>query len=115
MENMESWAKYAQTLAGGPLWSKTISANSQAFVDSLKDEGYTLAQIREILLYFVRQMVAVGMKIPEEGLFDLVQMALLDPVCRSTTPMPEAEADALASAAATQVEETPGLFDESED
>lgn len=112
MEPLKNWSDYVQSLAGQPLWSKAIGCNTQAFASTLMEEGYSMGDVREILLYFVRQMAAVGMNPPEGGLFDLVQMRLIDPVCRATKPMPEERADALERAALKVVEETPDYFQE---
>lgn len=112
MEPLKNWSDYAQTLAGQPLWSKAIGCNTQGFASTMMEEGYSMSDVREILLYFVRQMAAVGMNPPEGGLFDLVQMRLIDPVCQATKPMPEEKTEALERAALKVKEATPGYFDE---
>jgi hypothetical protein len=99
MMSLEEWASYIQTLAGEPLWSKVLACNTQSFADSLLEEGHSMADVQEILLYFVRQIKAVGLKVPEVGMVDLMHLSLTDPVCQALKPMPQAMADALEAAA----------------
>jgi hypothetical protein len=102
MDSLKDWAEYAQSLAGMPLWSKTINCNTQSFASDMLKRGNSMSDVEEILLYFTRQLKAVGMKIPEGGAYDLVQMALCDPICRGTKPMPEAVSEALEKAAVSK-------------
>ena len=96
---MKDWAEYVQSLAGKPLWSKAVNCNTQSFATDMLRRGNSLDEVQEILLYFARQMKAVGMKIPEGGAYDLVSLALVDPICMATKPMPEPVAEALEKAA----------------
>lgn len=96
MESLESWSDYIRTLAGRPLLSKAIACNTHAFASDLLAEGYTMADVREIMVYFARQLCAVGMKAPEGGAFDLLMISMTDPICIRTPPMSEAMADQIA-------------------
>lgn len=78
-QTLDDWQSYVKTLAGNALWSKVIAANSQDFVVLMMNDGYTMEEIKEILLYMVRQMVFTGMRIPDAGAFDLRHMAMVDP------------------------------------
>lgn len=80
--NLTEWGQYVQGLAGAKLYSQTIAANTHSFARTLVEEGATMGEVEQILLQFVRQLRAIGVKVPEEGAFDLVTMALVDEVAR---------------------------------
>jgi len=88
---LPEWREYVQTLYGAPLRSKAIAVNSQQFCDALLRDGYTVDDVNEILLMFVRQMSAVGMKIPSNGIVDMVAMARDDEVARLGQQFSDAE------------------------
>lgn len=93
---LPEWETYIQQLAGEDLRSKAINANTQLFANALLEEGYTLADVEQIILYFVRQLAATGQKIPEDGSYNMVEMAQRDPIAKRGMTMTEEEADALA-------------------
>lgn len=97
------WTAYVKSLAGMNLRSKAIAINTQKFMDLMKSkEDFTTNQVKQIILLFVRQLVATGQKIPEGGAYDLVELARLDPIARVTPIMGEFEVQQLIS---RQVEE----------
>jgi len=71
----------------------------------------TMGDVEQIMLLFVRQLRATGTKVPEGGPFDLINMALTDPVARKGPTMSETEAEALE---AKGVEPTIDDFDQFE-
>lgn len=79
---IQDWESYIGALAGQPLWSKAIAANTIAFSDALRADGLTMLEVKQVMLLFVRQLVATGMKVPEGGAFDLVGMAEIDEIAR---------------------------------
>ena len=107
-QTLPEWEAYIQQLAGDPLRSKAINANSQAFTDMLLEEGFLMAEVKTILTYFVRQLVATGQALPGKGAFDLYEIAQNDSVASvgmllddteveemAGNPPPEAEEDSL--------------------
>lgn len=88
---LPEWEQYVQSLYGAPLRSKAIAVNSQKFCDTLLRDGYTVDDVNEIILFFVRQMSAVGMKIPSNGILDMVAMARDDEVARKGQQFSDAE------------------------
>lgn len=96
-QGLNEWAEYIATLAGEPLFSQAAASNSQAFSSMLLDEGYSMADVEQIMLLFVRQLRATGTKVPEGGPWDLPLMAQIDPVARRGATMTEEEAALLES------------------
>jgi len=96
-KTLEEWEAYILQLAGADLRSKGINANTQMFADALLEEGSTMADVEQLILMFARQFVATGQKIPEGGAFDMVGMAIADPVAQQGPVMSEEEADHLAA------------------
>jgi len=94
-KSLEEWASYIARLGGRPLWSKAISANSQAFMSEMINEGYTAEGVKEIILLFVRQLAATGQKIPDGGVYDPKEMAVLDPIAQQGATMTEVEVEEL--------------------
>jgi len=93
--SMAEWDSYVKGLAGEELFSKTIAANTQAFADSLRKDGHTMADFQRILLMFVRQCIAADVRLPLGGAFDLAAMAQQDPVARRGKTLPLAEIENL--------------------
>lgn len=92
------WTQYVSTLAGPSLRSKAIAVNTQKFMDLMRaQEGLTTGQVRQIILLFVRQLVATGQKLSEGGAYDMTQMARLDEMTQSIRVMSEVEVQELAS------------------
>jgi|AACY02.2.fsa_nt_gi hypothetical protein len=96
-QSLGEWAEYIKHLAGEPLYSQAVAANSQAFSQMLLEEGATMADVEQVMLLFVRQLRATGTKVPEGGPWDLVTMALTDPEARKGPTMSEKEAEFLAT------------------
>lgn len=65
-------------LSGVPLRSKAFAFNNQRFVDALREEGFTLDEVEQIFYAFAVQFVRTGQRPPEEGAFDLFNMAMTD-------------------------------------
>lgn len=105
--SMTEWESYVKGLAGEELFSKTLAANTQAFADSLRKDGHTMADFQRILLMLVRQCIAADVRLPVGGAFDLAAMAQQDPIARrgKTLPLEKIEnlerSQALQSPAAT--------------
>lgn len=88
LQTIEEWQDYIGRLAGAPLRSKVLAANSEEFVRQMRDEGFDIPFIKEIMLAFVRQLTLTGGMVPDnDGAFDLVDLAETDPVCIKTIPM----------------------------
>jgi hypothetical protein len=51
---LEDWQDYVDNLPPDELLSQAIGANSLAFVDSLRDEGYSNQDILAVFLIFAR-------------------------------------------------------------
>ena len=90
-KTLPEWQQYIRSLYGAPLRSKAIAANSQRFTESLLENGLTIDDANQILLFFVRQMSAVGMKIPSNGIVDMVAMAREDKIARQGQQLSDAE------------------------
>jgi len=95
--SLTEWDAYIKTLVGDALFSKTVSANTQAFADSLRRDGLTLADFQTIMLMLVRQCSAADVILPRGGAFDLASMAQLDPVARRGPSMSDEEISSLAA------------------
>lgn len=80
--NLTEWQQYIRGLGADKLYSRAIAANTHTFARALVEEGATMGNVEQILLYFVRQLRAMGVKVPEGGAFDLVTMALVDTEAR---------------------------------
>jgi hypothetical protein len=61
----------------------------------LREEGFSIDHMVPLMLLFVRQLRATGTKVPGGGLYDLVNMALTDPIARKGPTMSEEEAKLL--------------------
>jgi hypothetical protein len=95
-QSLADWSAYIETLAGAPLFSQVVAANSQEFARDLVADGLTMDDVYQVMLGFVRQLRATGTKVPGAGAaWDLVNMALTDPTARKGPTMSEADADAL--------------------
>jgi len=90
-KTVAEWQQYIQTLYGGPLRSKAIAANTQRFSDILLGAGFTTDDVNQIILFFVRQMSAVGMKIPSNGILDMVAIAREDELARKGQQLSDEE------------------------
>ena len=95
-QTLTEWELYIKRLAGEPLRSKVIQANTQRFASLLQKEGMTLQDVERILLFFVRQLIAVGMMLPAGGAYDLEMMALTDSVAQRGMTFSVEQAEALA-------------------
>jgi len=95
-QTLDDWAVYVRNLSGKRLFSQVVNANTQGFARELVAEGtMTMASVEKLMLLFVRQLRATGTKVPSGGGFDLVTMALTDPIARKGPTMSEEEADLL--------------------
>lgn len=83
---LDEWKAYIGQLSGTALFSQVVAANSQGFARTLLDEGYSMADVEEVLRIFVRQCKATGTKIPENGPFDLKSMSLVENVSETINP-----------------------------
>ena len=81
-QSIPEWETYIRQLGGENLFSQTVAANSHTFARTLLEEGATMGDVEQIMLLFVRQLRAMGVKVPEGGPFDLVTMALVDAQAR---------------------------------
>lgn len=95
-QSLEEWGGYIAGLAGTELRSQVIAANTFGFVRALLAEGFNVNHVEPLMLEFVRQLRATGTGIPKGGCYDLVTMALVDPVAKMGPTMSEAEAEGLA-------------------
>ena len=93
-QTLDDWSAYVRNLSGKRLFSQVVNANTQGFARELVDEGtMTMADVEKLMLIFVRQLRATGTKVPSGGGFNLVNMALTDPIARKGPTMSEEEAD----------------------
>ena len=79
---LPEWEIYIGQLSGADLWSKAVNANTLRLVKALLFEGMDLAEIEQIMVFFVRRLMETEVKIPEGGMFDLVSLARTDPIAR---------------------------------
>ena len=93
---LEDWGEYISNLAGNELRSQVIAANTHGFVRTLLAEGFPIDHMESLMLNFVRQLRATGTGVPKGGCYDLVTMALTDPIAMRGPLMSEEEADVLA-------------------
>jgi len=96
-QSLSDWSEYIANLAGQPLFSQVVAANTQTFARGLVAEGATMGDVEQIMLLFVRQLRATGTKVPGEGTWDLLNMAMIDPVARRGPSMSEEQADLMES------------------
>lgn len=82
---LDQWEQYIQSLTGQELWSKAIAANTQGFADDLRASGLDMSEIKQVILFFVRQLVATGQRIPVGGAFGMVGMAETDSIAMQGT------------------------------
>ncbi len=93
--NLAEWVGYVGSLSGQPLFSQAVAANTQGFARGLVAEGATMADVEQIMLLFVRQLRATGTKVPGGGTWDLMNMAMIDPIARRGPTMSEEQAELL--------------------
>ena len=84
--NLPDWETYIKRLAGPALWSKVVAANTQKFVDTLLADKFSMQGVQTIMVYFARQLIQTGQKIPAGGAFDLMDIARRNPLCRDCLP-----------------------------
>ena len=77
---VSAWEAYALGLSRQELWRQGRAVNSFAFVKKLMADGFTMEEVHDVATFFVRAMVRAEMKLPEEGAFDMVDMADRDPL-----------------------------------
>lgn len=94
-ENLHEWATYISSMSGEPLFSQTVAANSQTFSQALLKENFSMWEVEQIMLLFVRQLRATGTKVPDGGPWDLNMMALTDPVAKQGQTMTVEESQLL--------------------
>lgn len=82
LQTASDFAQYAATLDGLEVWSKTVGLNKQSSISDLLQEGYSLLEVKQILLHFIRRLLELGMKLPEDGAYDLYKMARQDETSR---------------------------------
>ena len=80
---LPAWEAYISELSGQALWSQAVNANTQEFIEVMLDEGMSMPDIQQMLLYFVRQICLTEGRIPEDGAFDLYAMSRQDAMCRT--------------------------------
>lgn len=80
--SLPEWKTYIENLGGENLFSQAVAANTHTFARTLLEEGATMGDVEQIMLLFVRQLRAIGVKVPEGGPFDLNTMALVDAQAR---------------------------------
>ena len=97
-QTLSEWELYVKRMAGDTLRSKAIQVNTQRFATMMQGEGYSMSDVEQIVLYFVRQMTAVRMQLPADGAYDLERLARTDPVAKRGITMTEEQADLLAQA-----------------
>jgi len=95
-QNLDDWREYVSDLAGDELRSQVIAANTHGFVRSLVAEGFSIDDMEPLMLAFVQQLRATGTGVPKGGCYDLVTMALTDPIAKVGPRMSEEEAQVLA-------------------
>lgn len=78
-QTLQEWQTYIGSLTGMPLWSKAVAANSQAFADTLIEEGFKMADVQAILVMFAHQLQATGQVLPASGAFDFVELSRIPP------------------------------------
>lgn len=89
-QSIPEWETYIKQLGGENLFSQAVAANTHTFARTLLEEGATMGDVEQVMLLFVRQLRAIGVKVPEGGPFDLVTMALVDDQARKgVTHTPE--------------------------
>ena len=97
-QTIADWTEYIAGLAGQPLFSQAVAANSQSFAREIVAEGVlTMGDVEQIMLLFVRQLRATGTGVPSDGAWNLLNMAMTDPVARAGVTMSEEQAGLLES------------------
>jgi len=110
-QSLSEWAEYIQALSGEALFSQVVAANTHSFARQLVAEGATMGDVQQVMLLFVRQLRATGTKVPTDiGAWNLVEMALTDPIAKKGPTMSEEEAELLVTMSKTGPDE----FDEFE-
>lgn len=94
-DELDEWEEYVSMLAGRELQAQTDTANSQAFISMMAEEGRDVAWCRQILMLFVRQCKAVGVRLPSGGMYNLDIIATMDEIASMGVQMSEEEADEL--------------------
>lgn len=111
--SLSEWETYIQHLTREALYDQTVAANTHTFARVLLEEGIPMGDVEQILLLFVRQLRAFGIKLPEGGPFDLVTMAMMDAQAKKgMTHSPEEVALHDSLVETTQVEDDLDLFDQ---
>ena len=81
-QTLEEWEAYVNTIPAHELGELCEAANSFQFTEQLLAEGCPMDDIRTIILFFVRRMVELEIKLPEGGAFPLYDMMQSDPLAR---------------------------------
>ena len=92
---MPEWEAYVGSMGGSTLYKQAISANTQTFINTLLDEGYSIDEVKQILVFFARQLKATDTMVPTDGAYDLDYIAADDPVAAAGMTMSGEEADRL--------------------
>lgn len=98
--NLREWQSYIDRLAGEALWSKAVAANTERFIQTLRDEGFQMAEIEGIMTAFANQFAITGQSPPRTGAYRLSDLA-----DENIIPMSDAEVVALAQMADMQPED----------
>lgn len=72
---LAEWGAYVDGLAGERLRAEAVAANSMPFIEALRAEGASLAQVRAVLVLFAHRLAVTGQRAPRDGLYDLVDLA----------------------------------------
>jgi hypothetical protein len=72
---LTEWRSYIDSLPADELVSAANDANGIGFVEVLEAEGYAPAQIHAIVHSFARRFVALSLRPPAGGLYDLAALA----------------------------------------
>jgi len=95
--NMSEWAAYINSLSGHPLYSKAVAINCHEFARTLKKERFSMGDVEQIVVLFVRQLRATGTKVPtQRAPWDMVGLAQTDPIARKGPTMSAESAELMA-------------------
>jgi len=91
--SLEEWQAYISTMAPNALLSKATAVNTQRFADTIKENGFSLSDHQKIVLMFVRRCVALDIRLPLGGAYNMIKMARVDPVAQKGATMSPAEVE----------------------
>jgi hypothetical protein len=81
--NIQEWEQYVNRYKGLTLRELARTANTHEFFGVLNSEGFSVLDVKKILIFFARRMVEVGVVPPTQGVYDYEYLISVDEIASS--------------------------------